>query len=72
MYCAGIRWTEPAGSEYMCPHLFFCPSNHLRKLYLEPPIRPINSPFPEFQAARRVKHLTPAVAGYPLVTLTRV
>ena len=40
--------------------------------YSTPPIRPINSPFPEFQAARRVKHLTPAVAGYPLVTLTRV
>jgi hypothetical protein len=36
------------------------------------PIRPINFPFPEFQAARRVKHLTPAVAGYPLVTLTGV
>ena len=33
-------------------------------------IRPINFPFPEFQAARRVKHLTLAVAGYPLVTLT--
>src|SRR5437899_556247 len=34
------------------------------------PIRPINFPFPEFQAARRVKHLTLVVAGYPLVTLT--
>ena len=33
-------------------------------------IRPINFPFPEFQAARRVKHLTLAVAGYPFVTLT--
>src|SRR5262249_50089005 len=33
-------------------------------------IRPINFPFPEFQAARRVHHLTLAVAGYPLVTLT--
>ena len=32
------------------------------------PIRPINFPFPEFQAARRVKHLTLAVAGYPLGT----
>jgi hypothetical protein len=36
----------------------------------ELPIRPINFPFPEFQAARRVKHLTLAVVGYPLVILT--
>src|SRR5262249_37848658 len=33
-------------------------------------IRPINFPFPEFQAARRVLPLTLAVAGYALVTLT--
>ena len=33
-------------------------------------IRPINFPFPELQAARRVMPLTLAVAGYPLVTLT--
>jgi hypothetical protein len=36
------------------------------------PIRPIKFPFPEFQAARRVKHLTLVVAGYLLVTLTGV
>src|SRR2546430_9963663 len=33
-------------------------------------IRLINFPVPKFQAARRVKHLTLVVAGYPLVTLT--
>src|SRR5262245_15242713 len=34
------------------------------------PIRPINFPFPEFQAVRRVKHLTLVAVGYPLVPLT--
>src|SRR6516165_5930478 len=36
------------------------------------PIRPINFLFPEFQAARRVKPPTPAVAGYSSVPLTGV
>src|SRR5713226_9539902 len=36
------------------------------------PIRPINFPFPEFPAACRAKHLTPAVAGCLPVTLTGV
>ena len=36
------------------------------------PIRPINFPFPEFQAAGREQHPTPAVAGCPPVTRTRV
>ncbi len=36
------------------------------------PIRPINFQFPEFQAVRRGKYPTPAVAGYPPAILTRV
>src|SRR6266478_3693944 len=36
------------------------------------PIRPINFPFPEFQAAGRAQHLTPTVAEYPPVPLTGV
>jgi len=36
------------------------------------PIRPINVQLPEFQAARREQHPTPAVAGYPPVILTGV
>ena len=40
--------------------------------YLHLPIRPINFPLSEFQAARREQHPIPAVAGCPSVTLTRV
>jgi hypothetical protein len=36
------------------------------------PIRPINSYYREFPATRRETPSTPAVAGCPLVTLTRV
>ena len=57
-------------AEQAKPHLEHNPLSLLGACYL--PIRPINFPFPEFQAARRVKHLTPAGAGYPLVTLTGV
>ncbi len=49
------------GSPYNCP---------LGYGYL--PIRPINFPFPEFQAAGRAQHLTPTVAEYPPVPLTGV
>src|SRR5712691_10259390 len=42
----------------------------IHPIYL--PIRPINFQFPEFQAVRREKYPTPAVAGFPPATLTRV
>ena len=48
----------------------------LQHLYLKHlynlPIRPINFPFPEFQAAYRAQFLTLAVAEYPPGPLTGV
>ena len=36
------------------------------------PIRPINFQYPEFPAVGREKYPTPAVAGFPPATLTKV
>src|SRR5215472_15410399 len=58
---------KPSGADCRC---FVIVAIIGDSVYSELSIRPINFPFPEFQAARRVKHLTLAVAGYPLVTLT--
>src|SRR5713101_4159989 len=57
----GVMVTIRGGGEL----LLLYPVKHL-------PIRSINFYYREFPATRREKHSTPAVAGCPLVTLTRV
>jgi hypothetical protein len=66
----GSRCHEAAAlwaNQPSAPHTLFIKR---RNIDIQLPIRPINFPFPEFQAACRVKHLTLVVVVYPLVTLT--
>ena len=71
-----VQLSAPEFEAFLLPHLSMpkrgpkCKLGYYRVFNL--PIRPINFPFPEFQAAGRAQHLTPTVAEYPPVPLTGV